>query len=150
MRRVATGPYVGENVAEAVASDLEVALPAVGADFAAAGDVIEHEVRERVLGAVWDPSDPHALGHLLALDGDRDDCLARSATPATACPPSPSGCPTADWSPRACAGGAGTLVAPEHPGLISLPVAPWRCRDQFNPGCLAEPGARGARPHLRP
>ena len=101
MRRVATGPYVGENVAEAVASDLEVALPAVGADFAAAGDVVEHEVSERVLGDVWDPSDPHALGRLLALDRDRDDRLARSATPASACPPSPSGCPTADWSPRA-------------------------------------------------
>jgi hypothetical protein len=89
MRRVATGRYVGDNVAEAVASDVEVALPAVDPDFAAAGDVLEHEVSERVLGDIWDPSHPHALGHFVALHRDSNDRLARGATPASACPPSP-------------------------------------------------------------
>jgi hypothetical protein len=89
MGRVAADRHVGDDVAEAVAADVEVPLPAVGANLTAAGDVVEHEVSQRVLGDVGDPSHPYALGRLVALHGDHDDRLAGGATTASACPAGP-------------------------------------------------------------
>jgi hypothetical protein len=64
----------------AVLTDVKVALPAVGANLAAARDVIEHEVGQRVLGDVSDAPHAHPPGRLAAfLDGDHHDRLADRA-----------------------------------------------------------------------
>ena len=44
MRRVAAGRHVGDHVLEAVAADVEVALPAIGVDLGAGCDVVEYDV----------------------------------------------------------------------------------------------------------
>src|SRR5665213_1580903 len=77
VRWVAGGRDIVDDVGEAVAADIEVALPTVGADLAAAGDMVEHELGERVLGDVGDPSDPDPLRCSVALNRDDDDRLAR-------------------------------------------------------------------------
>jgi len=81
--RVASGRDVGHDVREAVAADVVKAGPGVGADFAAARDVVEHELSQRVALDVGDPSHPHPLGRLVALDGDRDDRLVPGLRPPT-------------------------------------------------------------------
>src|ERR1019366_10684619 len=87
VRGVAGRRHVGDHVLEAVLADVEVALPAVGVDLGAAGDVVEHELGQRVLGDVRDPPHPHPPGPLAAvLDGDRDDRLPASPTTARAMP----------------------------------------------------------------
>jgi hypothetical protein len=58
---VAAGRHVRDDMSEAVAANVEVALPVVGADLAAASDVIEHKLGERVLGDIGDPPDPDPL-----------------------------------------------------------------------------------------
>src|SRR5450631_2862530 len=90
--RGASGRDVGHDVREAVAADVVIAGPGVGADFAAARDVVEHELSQRVALDVGDPSHPHPLGRLVALDGDRDDRLVPRAAPADARMPRPYVC----------------------------------------------------------
>jgi hypothetical protein len=87
---IAGGRDVGSDVLEAVAADVVVAGPGVAADFAAAGDVVEHELSQRVALDIRDPSHPHALGRLVALDRDRDDRLVPKAAPANACRGAPT------------------------------------------------------------
>ena len=53
---IAGGRDVGDDVREAVAADVVIAGPGVGADFAAAGNVVEHELGQRVLLDVGDAS----------------------------------------------------------------------------------------------
>src|ERR1039458_5602235 len=66
---------------EAVAADVEVALPAIGVHLGTAGDVVEHEVSQGRLGHVGDAPHAHPPGRRAAiLDGDRDDRLAGHAT----------------------------------------------------------------------
>ena len=62
--RVAGGRHVRDDVAEAVAADVVIAGPRVGADLAAASDVVEDEVGQRVCLTRRDPSHPHPLGPL--------------------------------------------------------------------------------------
>ncbi len=84
VRWIAGGRHVGDDMGEAVAADVEVALPAVGADLTAAGDVVEHKFGQSVLGDVGDPPDPDPLRRLVALDRD-----AMIALPASCRPPTP-------------------------------------------------------------
>jgi hypothetical protein len=70
-----------------MAADVEVALPAIGAQLGTAGDVVEHEGGQRRLGDVGDAPHAHAPGRLTAiLDGDRHDRLAGDATARSAGP----------------------------------------------------------------
>jgi hypothetical protein len=81
---VAAGRHVRHHVPEAVAADVVLASPGVGSDLAAASNVLEHEVAQRVLLDVRDPSHPHPLRRLLALDCDHDDRLVPRAAAADA------------------------------------------------------------------
>lgn len=66
-------------------ADAGVAAAVVGADLAAALDVVEHEVGQHVLAGVGDAAHPGAAwAAVAALDGDRDQRLAVGTAPAVA------------------------------------------------------------------
>src|SRR5580658_4275850 len=70
---------------KAVAADVVVAPPGVGADLAATPDVLEHEVREDIGGGVGNPAHTGAArAAVVAVDSDHDQRLPDRASTAPA------------------------------------------------------------------